>query len=177
MAYRVEVRSLFSSLSASRTVSGQLELSDVELGEQIYHFDGPVTFEVTLTNAGAGIVAGGEAQASVRTSCVRCLCDMNIAVSAEIEGFYVLPGHDTDIPEEQECEFIADDMSVDLEPAIMQSLVVELPYAPVHDEECRGICPVCGADRNVTPCACEPAPVASAFDALKGLQIDEPRES
>lgn len=176
MAYRVEVRSLLSSLSASRTVKGQIELADVELGEQPFHFDAPVEFEVTLTNAGAGIVADGTVTSVVRTPCVRCLCDTSITFAADVEGFYVLPGRDVDLPDEQEYELVADDMSVDLEPAIAQSLVVELPYAPLHAEDCKGICPTCGADRNTTACDCGDVPPPSPFDALKELRLDGPRE-
>lgn len=172
MPYRVEVRTLLSTLSASRTVSGQLELSDVEMGEQTFHFEGPVSFEITLTNAGAGVVASGEVSGTVTTPCVRCLCDTTIDVSAEVDGFYVLPSRATEIPEEQEYELIADDMTVDLEPAVTQSLIVELPYAPVHDEACKGICPVCGVDRNVEECACELPAAPSPFDKLKELQLE-----
>jgi uncharacterized protein len=172
MSYRVEVRTLLSTLSASRTVSGQLELSDVEMGEQVFHFEGPVSFEITLTNAGAGVVASGEVTGVASTPCVRCLCDTHLTVTAEVDGFYVLPSRANELPEEQDFELIADDLSVDLEPAVTQSLIVELPYAPVHDEACKGICPVCGADRNVEECACEPASVPSPFDKLKDLRLE-----
>lgn len=171
MAYPAEVRSLLGSLSSSRSVTGAIDLADVELGEQIYHFEGPATFDVTLTSTGAGFVLEGAARATVRTACVRCLCDTCIALEAEIEGFYVLPGRDTEIPEEQEYELVREDMTVDLEPAISQSIVVELPYAPVHDPDCRGICPVCGSDRNVTDCGCEQPAAPSPFDKLKELDV------
>jgi len=173
MAYRVEVRSLFESLSASRTVEGELSLPEVELGDQPYRFDGPATFTVTLTNTGAGIVGQGTATARVHTPCVRCLCDTTLAFDAEIEAFYVLPGHDAELPEEQEYELIASDMTVDLEPAIAQALFVELPYAPLHDAECKGICPVCGVDRNLVACSCAASGSPSPFDALKGLHLGD----
>lgn len=171
MPLKAEVRSLFESLSAARTFSGEMVLPDVELGEQPYHFEGRVTFDITLTNVGTGIVASGTAVATVRTPCVRCLCDTCLEFEAEIEGYYVLPGHDDGIPEEQEFEYIAADMSVDLEPVISASLVVELPFAPVHDPDCKGICPVCGADRNISDCACLAPSAPSPFDALKALHV------
>jgi uncharacterized protein len=173
MQYRTEVRTLFSSLSASRTVTGQLELSDVVLGEQAYRFEEPIAFEITLTNTGAGIVADGWSRARALTSCVRCLCDMALDVEAPVEGFYVLPGKERDLPEEQEVEIVADDMTIDLAPAIEQSLIVELPYAPVHDDACRGICASCGADLNVETCDCAGQPPAGRFDVLRSLDLDE----
>jgi uncharacterized protein len=169
MTFPVEVRELFGSLSASRTVSGQIGVPDIELGGQTYHFEAPADFRVTLTNAGAGIVSSGAVTATFCTPCVRCLCDTCVHVEADVEGFYVLPGHDTEIPEEQEYEIIGADMTVDLEPSIAQSLVVELPFAPVHDPDCKGICPLCGGDLNVSPCDCSPPAASSPFDVLKGL--------
>jgi len=177
MAYPIEIRSLLESLSSSRDLSGELMPPEVELGEQIYHFEGPVTFDVRLTNAGAGIVAGGTARANVRTACVRCLCDTCLEVEAEIEGFYVRPGHEDEFPEEQEVELIRDDSTIDLEPAIMASIVVELPFAPVHDPDCKGICPVCGADRNASECDCTPPAMPSPFDALKDFDAGTPSDS
>jgi uncharacterized protein len=169
MTYKVEIRSLSESLSSSREIRGDIDAPDVELGQQPYHFDGPIAFDVTLTNTGAGIVASGTARADVVTPCVRCLCDTTIPVEAEIEGFYVHPGHDDEYPEEQEIEYIGDDSTIDLEPAVTQSIVVELPFAPVHDPDCKGICPVCGCDRNVTECACDQAASPSPFDVLRRL--------
>jgi len=173
MAFRVEVRSLFDSLSASRTVSGEFVVPDIELGQQPYRFDGPATFEVTLTNVGAGIIAQGTVNARVHTPCVRCLCETCVDIHADIDGFYVLPGHEDEIPEEQEYEIIEDGLTVDLEPALVQTVVVELPFAPVHDAECKGICPVCGADRNVMECGCESPGTSSAFDVLKDLHLGD----
>jgi uncharacterized protein len=177
MSYKVEVRSLSESLASSRLVRGSFDVPDVELGGQIFHFDRPVDFEVTLTNTGAGIVASGMATAQLTTPCVRCLCDTCMTIEAEVEGFYVRPGHEDEFPEEQEIELIGDDSTIDLEPAITQSIVVDLPFAPLHDPDCKGICPVCGVDRNVSSCGCEAAAPPSPFDALKGFDPNGPSAS
>jgi uncharacterized protein len=164
MPYKAEVRSILESLSASRGVSGAISVPDIELGGQPYAFAGPIGFEVTLTNTGAGIVAAGRAHALVRTCCVRCLCDMEIHSDADVEAFYVRPGRETELPQEQEFEFVADDSTLDLEPAVTQSVVVDLPFAPVHSADCKGLCPSCGADLNSGACGCPPRMARSAFE-------------
>lgn len=173
MPYRTSVRGLFDALASSRTVTDDVEIADVALGGQSYHFEGPASFEIDLTNAGAGIVAGGVVRATVLTPCSRCLCDARLSVEAEVDAFYVLPGREEDLPEEQEAELIADDMTVDLEPSVAAALVVELPFAPLHDEHCKGICPVCGADRNTDACDCVVTAEDSRFAALRELKVDE----
>jgi uncharacterized protein len=172
MQYRTTVRGLFEALASSRTVAGEIEAGDVDLGGQPFHFESPIAFEITLTNAGTGIVAQGRATAKVLTPCSRCLCDSHLDVEAEVDGFYVLPGHDADVPDEQEVEIIAEDLTIDLEPAVVSAIVVDLPFAPLHAEDCKGICPVCGADRNAECCECERPGTVSPFAALQDLQID-----
>lgn len=171
MPYPLDVRVLLETLAAQRVVSGELEIGDVELGDQAYHFAGPARFEVTLTNSGAGIVAQGTVEADVRTECVRCLCEFDLAASGSIEGFYVFPGKEEGLPEEQEFEYISDSLKIDIEPAVRQAVVVDLPFAPVHDAECRGICPTCGADLNAGECGCAAPVAASPFAALRDLDL------
>ncbi len=169
MSHDLDVRALLGSLSASQTVSGSIAVADIRLGECSFALQGPATFTVTVTNTGAGLVVDGEVRATVRTSCTRCLCDFDLAVTAPVDGFFVAPGHEEGVPEEQEVAFIEDGHRIDLEPAVVQALIVELPFAPIHDEGCKGICPVCGADRNVEPCSCEVRPAGGPLAALGEL--------
>jgi uncharacterized protein len=168
MAYPVDIRSVVEALGNVRVVSDTLVLGDVVLGDRSFSFPSPASFDVTLVNSGAGIVASGTVRAMASTSCVRCLADFVVAVTGDVEGFYVRRGHEDGIPAEQDVEFI-DDERIDLGPALVQAIVVDLPFAPLHSDDCAGICPICGVDRNVDACACEPEDVTSPFAGLKGL--------
>ena len=170
MAYLADGRSLLGSLGASRRVIDTLDVGDVVLGDQDYAVLEPVRFDVNLTNTGGGFVATGSAKAHVRTQCVRCLCECELEVEAALDGFYVMPGREGEVPHEQEFGLIIDGTKVDIEPAVRQAVILELPFAPVHDPGCKGICPVCGADRNVESCSCVAETVASPFAALEGLE-------
>jgi uncharacterized protein len=171
MSYLFVTRGVLDALSDSCVVSDTLDLTEVRLGEDVFSPLAPATFSVTLSNTGAGIVASGTARATYRTRCVRCLCEYDSEVCADVDGFYVELGDDADLPEEQEREFIIDDR-VDLEPAIVQSLVLSLPFAPLHSPDCAGLCASCGADLNDGPCACAPETGGSPFAALKQLLGD-----
>lgn len=59
---------------------------------------------------------------------------------------------------------------VDLEPLVREQFVLAVPYAPLCKDDCLGLCPQCGTDRNVAPCACE-APIDPRFAALQGLKL------
>ena len=61
--------------------------------------------------------------------------------------------------------------ALDIDQALRDNLIPMLPQRPVCREDCAGICPVCGVNRNVTPCSClsEGKGKASPFDDLKKL--------
>ena len=48
---------------------------------------------------------------------------------------------------------ITDD-TIDLGPLVRDAIVLELPMAPLCREDCLGLCPQCGADRNEAECSC-----------------------
>jgi uncharacterized protein len=54
---------------------------------------------------------------------------------------------------EDELYPIVDD-TIDLGPLVRDAIVLELPMAPLCREDCRGLCPQCGADRNEGDCSC-----------------------
>ena len=59
---------------------------------------------------------------------------------------------------------------IDLEPVFREQFVLAVPYAPLCTEDCKGLCPQCGIDRNTASCSCEP-PIDPRLAPLKGLKI------
>jgi uncharacterized protein len=48
-----------------------------------------------------------------------------------------------------------DGRQLDLGGEARETLLLEIPIAPRCREDCRGLCPRCGADLNDGPCACQ----------------------
>jgi uncharacterized protein len=51
-----------------------------------------------------------------------------------------------------------DDFVLPLDPLIEEQLQLELPMKALCRDDCRGLCPQCGSDRNAAPCDCAPPP-------------------
>ena len=172
-SYRVDIQSILEVLAETIEVSDDLVLDTFEVGTEVFKPQGPAHFDVTLTNTGTAIIGMGKVTLPVLATCARCLAEFPTDIDAEVDGFYVTPGRDQDLPEEQEVEFIDGEHRVDILLAIMAALVLEAPFAPLHDEECAGICATCGSDLNEGPCACQGEPGdAHPFAELKGLLGD-----
>lgn len=170
--YMVELGPILDVIGSEMRVSDNVELEPLCVGDEQFTFTKPVTLEVTLTNTSAGVVGSGRVRATVSTACSRCLEVFEMPLEGDIEAFYVGPAHAAEMPEEQQVEPIREGR-IDLAPAIMTALVVEAPFAPVHSEDCKGICPTCGANRNVAECGCSGEAKESPFAALKDLFPEE----
>ncbi len=147
---------------------------------------GGATLDAELYVEGTNVHVAGTVKGHVVVACSRCLGPASIPVdetlrvtfmpqgeiaatpapadeSSEDEGGLELTDQDLDV-------FPYDGEAVDLEPLVREQLVLSVPYAPLCREDCRGLCPQCGIDRNTQTCTCEP-PGDPRFAALKGLKL------
>jgi uncharacterized protein len=170
--YRLDVRPFLHDIGGGTHVSDTLDIGTLVVGDESFESVEPARFDVSVSNAGEAIVAIGSVVAPVRATCVRCLCDFETEIHGEFEGFWPRPGQDA--PDDTEMSGEVDDVgTIDLAPALVAALVVEAPFAPLHQEECKGLCTSCGQDLNVGSCDCgEPVDEAHPFAALRELLDD-----
>jgi uncharacterized protein len=53
-----------------------------------------------------------------------------------------------------------------------EQVFLEIPLQPLCQEDCKGLCPVCGKDLNVADCECKKEAFESGFAALRKLKLD-----
>jgi uncharacterized protein len=53
---------------------------------------------------------------------------------------------------------------------VREQVLMAIPMKPLCREDCRGLCPECGADWNAGDCACEKTKVDPRLEVLKGLK-------
>lgn len=167
-SYRIDISDILEDFGTPIALDAWLEMPVIVVGSEEFVPLAPAHLLFTVTNTGAGIVAAGTIELTVQAVCSRCLVEFPLTLTTEVDGFFVEPGGESGLPEEQEYGFITD-ASVDLMEPIMAALALDLPFAPLHDPDCAGICPVCGADRNSSRCGCVATAAPSPFEALKGL--------
>jgi len=131
-----------------------------------------VDAEVTLSSYPGGIMATGTVSAPWQGECRRCGGVVTGAVAAEVRERFV-PTQGGAAPDDPEVDAypLTDDL-VDLEPLARDAVLLELPLAPLCSEDCRGLCPTCGANRNLETCTCEAPrdPRWGALDTLRDIE-------
>lgn len=178
----VDVASILTDLGASMDVDRTWSLERFSVGDEAYTLRSPARLTATLTNTGSGIVAAGTVSADVQTTCARCLCEFTLPLNGGVEGFFVRAEQLDTVPDDEEAAPIRSDNTVDLSDAVLAALVVEAPFAPLHDSECAGICPECGVNLNEATCMCEHdaaetdhpfAELAQLLPELEGAAADD----
>ena len=124
--------------------------------------DAEVEADVTLESVVGGVAVTGSVSAPWSGSCRRCLEPATGMLTLRVREHYTEGGD-----REETYPFVGGD--VDLEPLVRDAVLLELPQAPVCRADCRGLCPVCGANRNEEPCSCV-APRDERWAALDALR-------
>jgi uncharacterized protein len=99
----------------------------------------------------------GQVHATVPQLCGRCTEEVMSRVIADVDLRFAPKPTRVDNAElgrdDLDTDFYADDQ-IDLARVIENETTLALPMKPLCDPGCRGLCPVCGGNRNVSPCAC-----------------------
>jgi uncharacterized protein len=114
--------------------------------------------EGRLEAAGDGYLLRGTLRGELLVSCARCLEVAPVAVEAPMAVTFIeVSGtHDADADATQDDVVTFEHGVIDLGGPIRDEILLAVPMSPVCRPDCAGICPVCGQNRNVTPCDCEP---------------------
>jgi uncharacterized protein len=128
-----------------------------------------VELDVDLLPVGATIEVVGKVRAPWQGPCARCLQMAYGTLEGDVREVFEDP------PEEGETYPLEHD-EIDLEPLARETVVLELPQAPLCREDCLGLCPECGIDRNEGTCSCQP-PLDPRWSVLDELRTTDREES
>lgn len=117
----------------------------------------------------------GHLKVNLESSCDRCLEPAPIALDSAFDLFYRpvirTPNHAEMHLEEGEIDlsFYEGD-SIALRDALREHVLLSLPMQLVCRPGCNGLCPVCGANLNLSPCACASRKSDPRWSALNNLK-------
>lgn len=107
----------------------------------------------------------GSLRARIRLQCGRCAEPFVLPVQEDLDLFF-LPHHKESAREEEDQDVQLSDRDmlvayynddrIDLGDRIREQLHLDVPLRRVCREDCRGLCPECGTNRNTSTCNCQP---------------------
>lgn len=118
----------------------------------------------------------GELSVSMQATCDRCLEPAMFPIEKNFDLVYV-PAEDTsDSDDEIDQAGIEvgyyEGSGLPLNDVLREVVLLALPMQLVCSEACKGICPVCGQNRNQHDCACQPQALDDRWSKLKEFRAE-----
>lgn len=156
-------------------VEGDLRADDPVWGENDTRPVDSVHVEGRLSAAGDDrIYFRGRIAGTVNLECRRCLVDVSVPVEEELHLLFVPSGDATAEDDPDVFKYDPGLGELDLTPAVRESWLLEVPAFAECREDCKGLCPSCGADLNAGACECAPAATDARWEGLRNVRGDFP---
>ena len=125
---------------------------------------GDIEYRLSAVMAGADLIVTGSASVPLATVCARCLDDIRVVISVRDLCFHFEK---------------VKDLEVDLTDDVREELLLAVPSCFYCSPDCKGICPMCGANLNHAACSCDrnapepdtPSAAPSPWDQLDALKL------
>ncbi len=160
---KINVAEIKKHLTGKKLLQFDAEPAELDIAETDLPVSGLVHVEGEISNVGDVLLLKVHVSATVNRSCSRCLKEFAAESSADVLEKYYPSGSQG--VENDAYVYEAD--QVDITEPLRESLLLAEPLRVLCKEDCLGICPVCGADRNVQPCRCDTSTVDPRLAALK----------
>lgn len=156
-------------------VKGEMDIKRFAMTDDTeFRLLAPVSYELTVAKFDDTVTIEGPVTARLSLSCSRCLEEFDLDLSLRM---VIKLTEKSKSPDAAEMELRNEDLDVyyyegdeiDLDPYVYEEVMLNMPMRPLCREECKGICPTCGKNRNIEPCDCLEAPLSLFGEKLKSF--------
>ena len=160
---KILVDRLFGGDVDAIEVDERLRLS----GDLAVRYPDGVRVSATIERISHGVYMEGSVDGVETETCVRCLEQFRRPAHVVVEEMFSEDVAPSEAPFSAASALI--DRTIDLDDLVAQLLEVDEPMAAICDERCKGICPLCGGNRNVVACSCSERIVDERLAGLSRL--------
>jgi uncharacterized protein len=132
-------------------LNGTLDMSELLSERRDIRLKEPVKADLTAEWDSGLAKVEGTLDAKFEFVCSKCLKTFSDEIRFPVVEMFT---QQHSIADKDEDILLVSDDRVDLTPHLNETFLVQLPFAPACDSECKELCPVCGTDRNVQSCDC-----------------------
>ncbi len=149
-------------------LSDNLEFFNVHLGE--LEFKEPVLLKGSIANIDNKFILNANIKTTIQLHCSCCntLIDRNIDLS--ISEIFVTSNNT------EEDVWVLSGNIIELNPVVISNIALDIPMKILCKENCKGLCPKCGHDLNMSNCNCDMTEIDPRFEKLKELVFDNNEE-
>jgi len=169
------VRIELANLEGSKTrLSHQYSDGEIVLEDTRVQLISPPSVVGNVSKTGTVVKVSGQVVARVQLECDRCLKPIELPIDSAFKVEYVSP---EEYQSQQDAELTEEDLDltvfygeeIDVDAMVAEEVLLAVPDHRLCKEDCKGICPTCGADRNSGNCACDTEEIDPRWSGLKKL--------
>lgn len=121
--------------------------------DESYELASPISINGKISTTKSGLYLNVDVEFIIIDHCARCLKEVEVPIVYSIQGFLVKEDFDENSFEDDDA-FIYDGQDINLKNIIEQTLDFKIPARVLCNEDCKGLCPKCGANLNKEACSC-----------------------
>ena len=149
----IDLSALYDEAVLSLHVEKELQKDSLEINGRKIKFIGPIKYEGDIYKAQGDKLLHINITYKYEEACGRCLEPFIKEGNSLLTGRLVEKVDEVTQDKEDDLIYYVG-QKLDLTEDIMSMVILSLPMKPLCDEECKGLCPKCGANRNKEECNC-----------------------
>jgi len=140
-----------------------------------FDLQGPLTGVIHLEKHGNAILVRGRLAGALTLICGRCLATFPWPLAVDFDllleaGALRGGGEEVELSAaDLDVDYVQGD-EIDLEAIIKEQVLLALPLKPLCREDCAGLCPNCGVNRNEASCQCAEKDFSTSFAQLQKIR-------
>ena len=159
----------------SKHVELSVDANELDLGSEHARSTAPVQFSGDVTGDELRANVRGEVSSTFEIDCTRCLDPVTILLPIEFFSEFVANEYfgaegEHEINPANLSANSLDGYQIDLVEIVREQILLNLPEQVYCREDCKGICAICGSNRNLSSCDCEAKETDPRWAALKSLK-------
>jgi len=135
----------------------------------------PVQVKGQIRRSSGQLEIRGHLHTRVAIPCGRCLKEVQLPIDVDFAerfaGTVSWRNEEHHELNQEDLDLGLVDEAIELDDLVKEEILLALPGHVLCNENCKGICPNCGADRNLADCGCESRQVDARWGKLKDLRF------
>jgi len=152
------------------------EVNELPLDDTGVLLVGPAEVSCRVRRDGQDVVLQGQLTTQLEAECGRCLRPVELPIVTEFNEKFV---RTVSWAAEEQHELQAEDLNIsvfdgegiELDDLVREELLLAVPVNVLCREDCKGLCPSCGINRNLSDCQCESNEIDFRWQKLKELPM------
>ena len=153
---KISIKDITSLPDQSKKFTGAVDICDFSYLGSDFSINHIEPFDVVLSMIGSGkLHITFDTKCSILGQCDRCLGDVTFEIPVTVDETVEISEGQVVTDDDIGPYSFVDSEEIDIDELILNEILVNFPAKILCQDDCKGICPVCGKNRNIEPCGCD----------------------